>query len=100
MLRKQVGGGSPLALKEVQGSLSTLAVSLACVCAQVHALPVLPVSLAPGHISPHVKVEDVAAGEVGHVELLLVAQGVSLVPEEVQEAREAGVVLEKKRRKK
>ena len=31
------------------------------------------VSLAPRHVSPHVDVEDVAARDVGQVELLLVA---------------------------
>ena len=53
-------------------------------------------SLAPRHVSPHVDVEDVAARDVGHVELLLVAQGIALVPEKVQEVGEAGMVLVKK----
>ena len=57
---------------------------------------VLPVGLAPRHVSPHVDVEDVAAREVGHVELLLVAKGIALVPEEVQEVGEARMVLVKK----
>ena len=70
--------------------------SLASVSTQVLTLPVLPVALAPGHVGPHVEGEDVATGEVGHIELLLVAQGISLVPEKVQEVGEAGVVLVKK----
>ena len=65
--------------------------------AQVLPLPVLPVRLAPRHVSPHVEVEDVAAREVGHVELLLVAKGKALVPEEVQEVGEAGMVLVNKK---
>ena len=89
------GGSSQLAPEEVQGSLGTPLVNLACVCAQVLALPVLPVVLAPGHVGPHVEGEDVAAREVGHIELLLVAQGVSLVPEKIKEVGEAGVVLVK-----
>ena len=91
-----MGGGSPLTPKEVQGSLCTLAASLASVSAQVLTQPVLPVGLAPRHVSPHVDVEDIAAGDVGHVELLLVAKGIALDPEEVQELREAGMVLVKK----
>ena len=87
------GGRSPLASEEVQGRLHALAVSLACVGAEVLALPVLPVGLAPWHVGPHVEGEDVAAGEAGQVELLLVAESVPLVPEEVQEAGEAGVIL-------
>ena len=50
---------------------------------------------APGHICLHVKVEHVATREVCFVESLFVAQGVSLVPEEVQGGREAGMVLVK-----
>ena len=69
--------------------------SLLSLSAQVLALPVLPVSLAPGHVSLHVEVEDAAAREVGRVELLLVTQGVSLVPEKVQKVGEARVVLAK-----
>ena len=63
--------------------------------AQVFTLPVLPVGRASGHVSLHVEVEDAAAREVGCIELLLVAQGVSLVPEKVQKVGEAGVVLAK-----
>ena len=62
--------------------------------ARVFPLPVLPAGSVSGHIRLHVEVEDVAAGEEGLVEFLFVAQGVSLVPEEVQVAREVGVVLE------
>ena len=51
--------------------------------------------VAPRHICLHVDVEDVAARKVRFVESLFVAQGVSLVPEEVQEVREAGMVLVK-----
>ena len=63
--------------------------------AHVFLLPVLSAGSASRHIRLHVEVEDIAAGEEGLVESLFIAQGVSLVPEEVQEVREAGVVLEK-----
>ena len=84
-VKKVPGGSSALIPKGVQGGFS----------AQVFTLPVLPVSLASGHVGLHVEVEDAAAREVGCVELLLVAQSVSLVPEKVQKVREAGVVLAK-----
>ena len=54
--------------------------------------------LAARHVRPHGDVEDVTACSVGQVELLLVAQGVSLVPEKVQKVGESGVVLLKKKR--
>ena len=64
--------------------------------AHVLSLPVLSVGFAARHVCLHVEVEDVAAREVSFVESLYVAQGVSLVPEEVQEVGEAGVVLVEK----
>ena len=66
--------------------------------AQVLTLPILPVGRTSGHVSLHVEVEDIAAEGVGCVELLLVAQGVSLVQEKIQKVREAGVILVKKLR--
>ena len=84
-VKKVPGGSSALISKRFQGGFS----------AQVLMLPVLLVSLASGHVGLHVEVEDAAAREVGCVELLLVAQSVSLVPEKVQKVREAGVILAK-----
>ena len=82
-IKKVPGGNSVFVPKRFQGGFR----------AQVFTLPVLPVGHASGHVSLHVEVEDVAAGGVGCVELLLVAQGISLVPEKIQEVREAGVIL-------
>ena len=87
-IKKVPGGNSVFVPKRFQGGFR----------AQVLTLPVLSVGCASGHVSLHVEVEDVAAREVSFVESLFVAQGVSLVPEEVQEAREAGVVLKRKGR--
>ena len=81
-------GGPPFSAEGVGGGLR----------AHVLSLPVLSVGFAARHICLHVEVEDVAAREVSFIESLFVAQGVSLVPEEVQEAREAGVVLKRKGR--
>ena len=82
-IKKVPGGNSMFVPKRFQGGFR----------AQVLTLPVLSVGRTSGHVSLHVEVEDIAAGGVGCVELLLVAQGVSLVPEKIQEVREAGVVL-------
>ena len=85
-IKKVPGGNSVFVSKRFQGGFS----------AQVLSLPVLSVGCASGHVGLHVEVEDVAAGEVSCVELLLVAQGVSLVPEKIQKVREARVILVRK----
>ena len=72
-------------------------VDLASAGAQVLCHQELPMCLAAGHVRPHGDVEVITACSIGQVELLLVAQGVSLVPEKVQKVGESGVVLLKKK---
>ena len=55
--------------------------------------PALPSEVAVGHVSPHVDGEVGGAREVGSAEPLLVTEGEALVPKEVQQEREARVVL-------
>ena len=40
-------------------------------------------SHAPEHVNPHVEDEDIATGEVVHVELLLVGEDIPLAPEKL-----------------
>ena len=56
----------------------------------------IPMCLAARHVRPHGDVEDIAASGISQVELLLIAQGISLVPEKIQEVGECRVVLLKK----
>ena len=60
---------------------------------QVSLIPVLLEALTPMHVTQHIDVGVVGPGEVLNIELLLVAQGKVLVPDQVQEVVECGVVL-------
>ena len=84
--------------KNAEAGVKVLVHAAASVGAQVLCHQELPMCLAARHVRPHGDVEDVTACSVGQVELLLVAQGVSLVPEKVQKVGETGVVLLKKKR--
>ena len=88
---------SPLRAQEVQGVLGTLAGSGSRVGAEILLHPELPVGLTAWHVRPHVEGEDVPSSNVGQVELLLVAQGIAFLPQEVQKEGEARVVLVRKR---
>ena len=82
MLSRQEGG-SPLGAQEVQGSLNVLAGGRVVAEDLVLAHSVLPTRRAARHVRPHVQVEVVAAQVEGEIELLLVAEGEALIPEQL-----------------
>ena len=57
---------------------------------QVSLLPVLLLALAPWHVTQHVEVNHVGAGEVCHFKLLLEAEREPFVPEHFQDPGNAG----------
>ena len=87
------GRGTPLTPEEVEVAHRAVAAEVSSVVGEILIHPVLPPVVAVRHVRPHVDGEVVGACEVGGVEPVLVTQGEALVPEEVQQEREARVVL-------
>ena len=84
--------------KDAEAGVQVLVHIVVNVGAQVLCYQEPPMCLTARHVRPHGDVEYITACSIGQVELLLVAQGVSLVPEKVQKVGESGVVLLKKKR--
>ena len=93
MLSRQEGGGSPLGAQEVHGSLGTLADGRVSAQTLVFLHPHLSACEVARHVRPHVEVHVVALQVVGEIELVLVAKNEALLPEQLHELGEAGVVL-------
>ena len=87
------GRGAPFTPEGVEVALRALAVEVPGVGAEILILPVLRAGFTAWHIRPHVDGEVVGAGEEGSVEPVLEAKGEALVPEEVQQEREGGMIL-------
>ena len=91
---EQAGGrGSPFGAQEVQRTLGAPADGRVGALALVFLHPHLSAHQVAGQIRPHVQVHVVAAQIVGEIELVLVGKDEALLPEQLDELGEAGMVL-------